>query len=99
MAGDIPVLTGAQQSELVIHTNTSTFFKDSFPYRPIQGIIELSVLSSKSLSVIYFIYRSVYMSPQSPSLSLPLLIPCLIINFFTFMTHSYFAWFPMFDFS
>ena len=42
--------------------SVSSLFLDSFPYRPLEYWVEFPVLYSKSLSVIYFIYSSMYMS-------------------------------------
>ena len=52
------LVSGVQQSDSVIHTYI--FFQILFSYRLLQNT-EYSVLHSRSLVVIYFIYNSVYL--------------------------------------
>ena len=62
------LVSGEQQGESVIHIHISSFFfLDSFPIQAITEYwVEFPALYSRFLLVIYFIYRSVYMSVPQP---------------------------------
>ena len=77
------LISGVQQSEPVMHTHISTFFKDSFP---IQGItecwVEFPVLYNRSLIVIRFIYSNVYMSIPVSQFTPPPLSSLVTVSWF-----------------
>ena len=57
---DVGLVSSVQQGQSVMHVYSSTLYQIPFPYRSLQSI-GLPVLYSRSLSVICFIYSSVYM--------------------------------------
>ena len=58
----VVLVSSIQQSESVKSIHISTLFKILFPYRSQKSNEQSSVLYSRSLLAIYFIYSSVYMS-------------------------------------
>ena len=74
----VVLVSGVQKSASVIHKHMSTLFWDSLPILAFTEYwVQFSVLSSRFLQVIYFIYGSVYKSIPGSEFIPPLLFPGL----------------------